>query len=219
MQYKFVRFCLIGVGLIFLAGCATQPNIRLSEDFWQNHEKVVVATTKAPKPEVYHSGNQALLEYAISNIATSSAFSNYVEKSELAWYERFSQKFVAQLKQHHMNAEVYPDLIDPDQKSYTNVITHLDTDRLLVIKLDTIGSIREYNSVIPLGPPQAYCVMTGELLTARGSQILWRYQATVKQPVQGEWDQPPNYPNFRKALESAVDSAQQEVLDSFFSGH
>lgn len=219
MKYKFIYFCLTGIGLIFLAGCATQPNIHLSDDFWQNHEKVIVATTKAPKPGLYHSGNQALLEYAISNVATSSTFNAYVQNSELAWYERFSRKFIAQLKQRHINAEVYPDPINPDQKSYTDVVTHIDTNRLLVIKLEALGSIRNYYGVIPLGAPQAYCVMTGELVTARGSQVLWRYQSIVRQPVQGDWDQPPNYPNFRNALESAINSAQQELLDSFFSGH
>ena len=53
-------FLIVTIGL--LAGCATEPNVPLSDHFWQEKkQKITVATTQAEKPQMYQSGNHCLL--------------------------------------------------------------------------------------------------------------------------------------------------------------
>lgn len=96
----------------------------------------------------------------------------------------------------------------------------LDSGKVLIFKLNAVGALRHYYSVIPTGAPQAYCDMTEELIDVRDyNKVLWRHQATISEAVKGGWDQPPSYPNISNTLKLAINSAQQKLSDSFFSGH
>ena len=75
-----------------------------------------------------------------------------------------------------------------------------------------------YYGFIPMGVPDAYCVLVGELVDPKDKKIWWHHEAEIIEPVQGAWDQSPHYPNFLNALNIAINEAKQEMLDSFFSG-
>jgi len=212
----FQRFILIACGFIFLTGCATQKNMPLADSFWQTqHQKIAVVTTKAPEPKLYKMGSQSLIDVAISSTMTNG-LDNYISHANLTWYRKLPLDFAAQLKQRNVYAKAYTEAMNIDPK---NITGFGDSDKLLVIQLEAWGVVRNYSGFIPIGAPKAYCVLKGELINTKNNDILWRYQTTIKQPVQGEWDQPPNYPNIGNALTSAIQSAQQDLFDSFFSGH
>jgi hypothetical protein len=216
---QFIRSALVTLGLIFLAGCATQQNVPLGDNFWKNpKQKIAVVTTKAPKPQIYQMGNQGLLDYAI-NSAMNKNLDNYLSSTDLSWYRNIPSKFTAQLKQRNVYAKAYLEPLGDDQTNYASFARQIDSDKLLVIKLEALGAKRDYYAFIPVNAPQAYCVMTGELISTKNNLVLWRYKTTITEQVQGAWDQPPNYPNLGNALSLAISSAQQELLDSFFSGH
>lgn len=216
----FIRYAIVCVAFIFITGCATQQNVPLSDQFWQQKKhKVAVATTKAPKPQVYEMGQQGLLDYAI-NSAMNKSMDAYLSRTDLSWYKTLPTTFASRLKQRNIIAKRYDEQMDAKQLNYASVANLTDSDKLLIIKLQAVGAKRNYYSVIPTGAPEAYCVMTGELIDVNhDNQVLWRHETTVSEPIQGTWDQPPNYPNLTSALKVAVNSAQQELVDSFFSGH
>lgn len=214
-----MRFTLIIFGFTFLAGCATQPNIQLTDNFWKNpNQKIAVITTTPPKPQIYQMGNQGLLDYAIVS-AMNSNLDNYLSRTDLTWYHQLPLNFVTQLKQRNIYAKAYLEPISADQTNYANFASQIDSDKLLIIKLEALGAARDYYAFIPTSAPQAYCVMSGELINTQSNQVLWRYKTTITQPVQGAWDEAPNYPNLSNALTLAINAAQQELLDSFFSDH
>jgi hypothetical protein len=218
-MYTFIRVTFVTLTLVFLAGCATEPNVQLADNFWKNpNQKIAVATTKAPKPQLYEMGNQGLLDYAI-NSSMNNSLDDYLSRTDLSWYRNISANFAAKLKQRNMSAKSYIEQLGSDQTNYASFASQVDTNKLLVIKLEALGAKRDYYGFIPIDAPQAYCVLTGELVNTEDNQILWRYKTTITQPIQGTWDQPPNYPNLNNALTLAVNTAQQELLDSFFSGH
>ena len=95
----------------------------------------------------------------------------------------------------------------------------LGADELLVIRLEAFGATRNYYSFIPTGAPKAYCELYGELVNEKLHTVLWRHRAMASEMVQGPWDQPPAYPNLMNAIKLAASNAQEELLDSFFSGH
>ena len=70
------------------------------------------------------------------------------------------------------------------------------------------------------GAPQAYCVLSGELIDPRNQKKpLWRSEIEIMQPIQEPWDQSPHFSNLMGALNEATVAARTELLDSFFSGH
>ncbi len=220
MKSKALKFTLLATLLSALTACATQPNVQLADNFWQNNkkEKITVATAKAPTPELYEMGNQGLLDYAIAE-SMNKGFNNYLKTTDLNWYHSLPMGFAAKLKQRNIHVNTSVEQLDAKQSDYAAFAGQTNSDEMLVIKLQAVGAKRQYFAMVPTGAPEAYVVMTGELVNPTNKQVLWRYQTTVSQPVQGNWDQPPNYPNFNSALKLAANSAQQELMDSFFSGH
>jgi len=216
-----IKIFLLLLTASFLAGCATnEHNIRLSDGFWQNpkHNITIAKIKVADKPGLHQTGQQGLLDIAVS-AAVTQTFNKHLEKTSLDWYKELPQKFVTQLKQRHILAKVYSIDIDAKQKKNATIIVQMDSDKLLLLELQKLGAIRSYYSFIPTGAPKAYCILKGELIDRQDKKVLWRHLAKIEEPVQGNWDQPPSYPNFTIALKQAIDSAQEEVIDSFFSGH
>lgn len=220
MITQLSRIILLITGLVFLSGCATsKQNIKLHESFWQSAgHKITVAKMRAVRPNLHSNGPQGLLDMAISSIATKQ-FSNYLEKVKLDWYNNLPQKFTAQFKQRDIFTQIYPVEIAHERKNKNGVVIQVDSDKLLLIELDKLGAIRSYYGFIPTSAPKAYCVLKGELINQTDKKILWRHVASIEESVSGNWDQPPSYPNFSAALEQAVFAAQEEIIDSFFSGH
>lgn len=215
-----------------MTGCATQKNMELSDNFWQQkNQKIVVAKSKAPKPEVMQVGNQGLIDYAI-NTQMAKPINERLEKVDTSWYPALQRAFTQKLAAHGMQPSIYPtdlnikklpssnkDINKYAATDYSTVIAPVNANTFLIIQLDSLGAIRKYSGFIPTGAPEAHCSITGELVDTKDQHLLWRYKADVTIPVQGEWDQPPAYTNLNNALQLAITTAQQEVIDNFFSGH
>ncbi|MBU0744376.1 MAG: hypothetical protein KKE11_03300 [Gammaproteobacteria bacterium] len=219
---RLSKIFLLILSIAFLSGCVTpEHNVKLPNSFWQttNHKITVAKTKPKNKPALYKTGQQGVLDMAIS-AAVTQTLNKHLAKTNLDWYYKgLPQKFVTRLKQHNISSQIYQINIDPKQKKNATAIVHMDGDKLLLLELQTLGAIRNYYGFIPLGVPRAYCHLKGELIDKQNKNVLWRHVAKIEERVQGNWDQPPSYPNFTNALKEAVNSAQEEIIDSFFSGH
>lgn len=216
------KLYLLIISSSFLFGCATpERNIRLAEEFWQNPKPKVAIARIHPesKPCLLKLGNQGLLDFAI-NSAVTNKLDRHLEKISFDWYhEELPQKFVTELKRRNISAQIHEKSILPKQKKSASVIVEVAGDKLLLLELQGLGAVRNYYSFIPSSAPKAYCNLKGELIDRQDKKVLWRHFAKIEEVVQGEWDQPPHYPNLTNALKLAISSAQEEVIDSFFSGH
>lgn len=216
---KLFRFIPAGLILAVLTGCATQSNMPVPEGFWQNHQqKIAVTSITPPKPSLVQAGQTGLVDMAI-NCAVTDKFRKHLEATDVSWANRLPNEFAQKLKQRHIKAGVYQPLSQEPEDQYAGFAMRMKHDKVLVVKITSIGAVRQYYSFIPLGPPKAFCSLRGELYDPMTKQLLWRHTSMITQPVDGEWDQPPSYPNFSRALQVAVRSAQQELVDSFFSGN
>lgn len=214
---------LLGISIALLTGCVTpEHNIKVPENFWQDKtNSVAIAKTKfAEKPCLNkHVDDGGLLSLAI-NAAVTHKFDKYLERADMDWYyEELPQKFVDEFKKRKISAQIYATNIEPKQKKNTNVLVQMDGNKLLTFELQNFGAIRHYYNLFPKGAPKAYCVIKGELINRQDNKVLWRQLAHVEEPVHGDWDQPPSYPNFTQALKEAVHEAQEILINSFFSGH
>ncbi len=231
---KLANLFITSICLIFLSGCATKHNVELSDKFWKepkHKHKIAVARTAAPKAQVHQIGGQGLLDMAITS-SMAIPVDRHLAKVDLSWYPGLQQSFLNKLRAHKLSAvaiqgsvnlkplrALNKDINQYADVNYSNIVAPVGGNKLLIIKLNALGAVRHYSSFIPLGPPKAYCSLTGELIDTQNHRILWRYIADVTMQVKGNWDQPPSYPNLTSALKVAMATAQQEVLENFFSGH
>ncbi|MBA3660635.1 MAG: hypothetical protein H0W64_02810 [Gammaproteobacteria bacterium] len=219
--HKLSRCLFLILGFLLLTACISAPkNVQLTNEFWKKKDrKVIVAITKAPIPQVYQVGNQGLLDYAI-NRTMNRKLNKYLERNDLTWYYALPENFTAKLKARNILSKPHTDQnLELEAKKYNDFVTSLNGDQLLIIKLTALGVQRNYYSIIPTSAPKSYCVMTGELINGKDKTVMWRQQTAITMPINGTWDQPPNYPNVAESLKLAIHTARQELLDSFFSDH
>lgn len=222
------KFLFIAIVFLLLGGCAS-PNVPLNQSFWKHKEHVKVAKIKPVRAHLYKSGPQGLLDMGLNDAVTHS-FEKYLENYRLSNMLSISDDFSKRLKAHHVKASSYP-VIDVDYlprsgedkksfaaRKYTQFAKKIGNDKLLVVTANSIGAIRKYYAFIPLDAPKAICELEGRLINVKNNKILWRYTSSVTLPVDGKWDQPPNYPNFTRALNKAIYLSKSELLDNFFTG-
>ncbi|MHB1222263.1 MAG: putative periplasmic lipoprotein [Gammaproteobacteria bacterium] len=213
------RYFLIILGTLFLSGCAAEKNIQLSDAFWQQKQnKIAVAGVKPAKPGVIKVGSQGLLDMAI-NSAMTHKLDTHLSKTDLSWYYSLPNDMASKLKQRHVAVIVAGSGMEVDEKRTAIIATEHHVNDVLVMRLQAVGVIRRYSGFIPIGAPEAYCVLKGELIDSTTKEVKWRHLAEVKLPVNGEWDQPPTFPNVTSTVREAITASRQEILDSFFSGH
>lgn len=206
------------MGTLLLTSCATQKNVSLNESFWeQKQRKVAVAAVKPQQPQLHKVGSQGILDYAI-NSAMTNKLDTQMNKTDLGWYYSLPEELSVRLKSNKINAVVAGNNVANEQKYLANLAARNNADDILVLELSASGAIRSYSGFIPNGAPQAFCQLKGELIDPTTKAVKWRHQAEIKVPVQGEWDQPPAYPNVTASVKEAIKLCKQEVMDSFFSG-
>ncbi len=214
---KFHIKRMLILSALFLAGCATDKNIQLNESFWQQKHKIAIAAIKPEKPGVTKAGCQGLLDYAI-NSAMTNTLDTHLSKINLTWYYSLPKDFARKLKKNHIPAIIVDDQFNNDEMNITSLAARNKVNEIFIIKLRAVGVIRLYYGFIPISEPEAYSVLQGELINTSTNTVIWRHLAEVRLPITGEWDQPPYYPNITCAVQHAILTSRQELLDNFFSG-
>lgn len=216
MNNTIVRYTLITLGLFFLSGCVTERNIALSEKFWQEKPHIVIAQYKAPEPGMVVSGEQGLLDMAITRAANNTLIKK-LRQNDMTWYKELPHKFAQGMKSRSIKVEVDPSPITNKQ----SIFAKAQGNKLLALKLVAVGVRRKYSlGFISSGAPQTYCLLLGELIDPHNKdKPLWRSEIEVMQPIKEPWDQAPHFTNLLAAVEEATQAASSELLDSFFSGH
>lgn len=211
---KLLKLIFVFALLSTLVGCAS--NVKMSPQFWkEHHNKIAVTKTKAATPDFHPTGVQGLLDVAI-NKAANKKLATRVAQSDISWYQGLPEQFVTILNQHHKTAQKSLDLPDATRtKDYPVFARKVGVHDLLVIHLDSIGVSRPYYGFIPTGRPTAMCNLSGELIDTETNKVIWRQSVSSNEPIVGEWDQAPMYPNIMKAIALASEKAQRELLRNF----
>lgn len=218
MKYAVIRFILVSAAITVLTGCAQQRNVQLSDSFWQDkNQKVAIAAFKAPEPQVHRVGGEGLVELAV-NSAMNKNMNNALKRTDLSWYDNMDATFADRLKAQKISTSVLPKQFESNKKNREIILRQAEGDKVLTLELRAVGARRTYYGFIPTGAPEAYCLLVGELVDPKDKKVLWHHETEIIEPVKGDWDQSPHYPNFANALNVAVTEAKQEMLDSFFSG-
>ncbi len=213
-----IGFLLVITSIVLLTGCAHKVDEKRFQSFWQEEKPcVTVAAFKAPEPQLHCVGEQGLLELAINN-AMNKNLNKALKTADVSAYHQMDQHFAKRLKAHKMQAEVVPTHFESTKKNREMILKQAAGNKVLTLELRAAGAKRKYLSLIPMGAPEGYCVLVGQLIDPKDNTLLWSHETEINQPIQGAWDQGPHYPNLNNAMQVALQDATQEMLDCFFSG-
>jgi hypothetical protein len=215
-----------------LVGCAP-ARMSLKPSFWkETQHKVGVATLAAPKLAAYRTGGQGLLDMAI-NSAMAGSLEAHLQSMDANKFATVADQYVEKLNERGLNARRLSQTVNPlvlqpfasessgdfAERDMRPLAGKEDIDMLILLSLQQCGTTRNYYGFIPLGPPQALCVSKGEMIDLKTNQIAWRAYPELNDtilPVEGEWDQAPDYRNVTRAVDKAMSQAQVFLLEEFF---
>ena len=219
---------------MFLTGCVSMPEpVQLSENFYTETSRTIgVAIENQQEPSFSIMGQVGLLDYAIISAATSD-LDNHTKTLATDDFLTVGDDLVVSLKNSGQQAQLLEwkpveakALKKTGKKgqkggtqfaeyNYAYVKNTANVDYLLLVKSTTKGFTRSYYGFVPTSDPAANFAVHGELIDLNTHQVLWRQTFSVNDAAQGEWDEPPTYPNLTNAYFSCLERAKTWLLAEF----
>ncbi len=170
------------------------------------------------------------LDYATAQ-GIASDVTRRLEKEDFSRIYKVGGKLEDVLKAKGLNPKVISGPIAIDQfpkrdevadgyaeRDFSALGAAAQASHLLVIQVQSIGTIRGYLGFIPATSPSGYFVAFGQLIDLKTQKLLWHKRVGIRRPSRGEWDQPPDFANLTAAVHRAVDSGiDMLVLDFSWS--
>jgi len=232
---KFVKLSFVILVVAAMGGCATMVHYFGMEDkFWEDKSATIgVAIAKLPQAHTVKSGNQGLLDVAINN-ANASDLEKALNTVDLTTIKQLASKMTAYLTQKGFQVKQIATPIDvaklPDtekqndeskgiyyaKKDFASLKSSLGVDKLVLISVNVVGTIRSYYGFIPTGDPSGYAVLKGMVINLSNNQMEWNELAseTVEHDP-GEWDTPPKFASLTKAMKKAYVQSQSNLFNGF----
>src|SRR5512133_3110232 len=233
-QRRRIAFAALGAALITSA-CAPS-RLTVKPEFWQDRQaRIGVVLTRHPDAGAHKVGAQGLLDMAI-NAGMAADLKSHLQKVDVGEFDGIRERFAQELGSRGMNAVALPGYLDPStypergedapqiENAYDRNLAALRAeqklDAVVLLQVRRYGTIRSYYGFIPLGAPQGFFEVKGQMVDLKTGALLWQTQIPENQatvPASGEWDQPPDYPNLTAALRAAMANGSEFLRKEFFN--
>jgi hypothetical protein len=235
-----IRRAFAVIALVLASACVTaQPPagapVPLSASFWRDTgARIGVAAVAFPKGTVHMVGPQDALDQAIAN-KKGERLVTYLEGLQPSEFTRVTAVFSSRLRAIGYAVTEIREPVDPGLyeelrakgvtsealPGLTALGSRYGVDRVLMLSVDRFGAYRDYFVFVPTEAPQAVFQVSGSLVDLRSTELLWRVAMQDKRglvSLEGEWNQPPDYPNLTQAVSRAEHEAVVFIQNSFFAG-
>lgn len=233
---KTIKLLIVAFGLIGIVGCATvTPDFAVEKEFWDENSKTIgIATAKLPKPAAHKAGAQGLLDVAINDSMSSDLDSHLAQLDIASSITEMTNKMEAYLRGKGYNVKLINEPIDleslPELKQeqnnnsnhhhanldFQNLRDKYGIDKLVLIKVVRIGTIRSYYSFIPTSDPSGTAILNGQVIDLANNELEWSQTVSQNTPnLESEWDEPPNFPGLTNAMFTAYQQSQNMLLNHF----
>lgn len=237
MIARSFKLLIVVLSAFVLMGCVgMQHKIDMDPKFWSNKEQVIgVAVAKLPTPKTMKSGQQGLLDVLI-NDSNASDLDKHLATLDITSVNGMADEIVAYLNGKNMKAKRINDSIDVEsltelqeldssqasegkiytQRDYRSLKDQYQVDKLLLITVTSVGTMRSYYGFIPTSAPVGSSNISGKIINLSNNQLEWSQSASQNVPnPESEWDVPPNFPGLTKATMSAYEQSQKMLLNTF----
>lgn len=229
------RIAVAFIGAALLASACAPSRITVKPEFWQDRQaRIGVALTPRPDAGAHKVGAQGLLDMAI-NAGMASDLKAHLQTLSIADFVAVRDRFAQELARRGMNVVVLPDLVDPTkfpewgeeppkvenlyERNLASLRAEQKLDAIVLLQVRRYGTIRSYYGFIPLSAPAGFFEAKGQMVDLRTNALLWQTQMTEQQasvPAEGDWDQPPSYPNLTAALRTAIGKGSEFLWKEYF---
>ena len=212
---------------LFLSGCATKVQSPVNfapAALKSNNQRVGVAMTALPKPEMHINGAACLLCIITAN-AANSTLSKHAATLALEDLPGLKDKAVTALRQKGVNAIVINEPLDitalldtsstsPNAapKNFAPFKQKYGVDSLLVLDVHSVGFVRNYSSYVPTSDPKALVRGTGYMVNLTTNTYEWYLPVYVAKSADGKWDEPTAFPGLTNAYYQALEIGKDDFL-------
>lgn len=232
----FFRLLLAGFALAMLPACVSvTPNFAAKPEFWNEKNKIIgVAMEQLPKPTTFKAGNQGLLDVAINN-AVASQLETHLNGLDISKISELNNQIAAYLREKGFTVKQIKEPIqvtalpeldktkEGDQSKYvmadrdfTSLKQKYGVDKMVLISVVRVGTIRSYYGFIPISAPSGLCHLSGKVIDLSNNHLEWNQVVTeTVANGDGSWDVPPNYPSLTKAVYNALDESRNMLYNNF----
>lgn len=218
--------------VLLLSACATQQQVQLKKDFWQNKEQtlgILVVQVAQDRNVIQQGGRIGLLDHAINN-AMASDLNAYLEKQEIVELNVLGKRIAERARAIGVKAVMIDKKITmadlkerPGQVNdgfarhdFSPIIADYKLDRLLVLSPVFTGTARNYYGFIPTSDPVGTFQAFGELIEVPSHTLVWYKPINATRQVKQPWDQPPNFPNVTQAMRDAINTGIRLLENDLF---
>lgn len=225
-QHTVLTIAVVVVSLA-AAGCVT--NVAMQDSFWSETGRTVgVAVVAFPQPAVLRAGSQGALDVVI-NAAATADLAQKLSTFDPSAFTAIREEVAGVLRERGMRPVIIEELIDVEAlpkaeqgggrsgRDYSELGRRYDVDHLVLLSIQAVGATRKYYGFIAVGPHYGYCVGSGELIDLATSEVTWRYTMgynASRVKVDGQWRNPPDYPEMLAATAQAIDQAVADVTEN-----
>jgi len=231
MKLKILLFAFIAM----LTGCVTvTPNFAVKQQFWNDKSKTIgIVIGDMPKPSAHKGGQQGLLDIAINN-SNADDLETHLNTLDVSSIRNVATKFTKYLRgkglkvkqfKNPLNLESLPDFeaenddtkkIYYTNKDYRGLKSKYGVDKLVVINIVRVGTLRTYYGFIPTSDPNGLSHLGGYVVDLKNNQMEWKQSVINQIPHNStEWDSPPKFNALTKAMYTAFEQSKSMLFNHF----
>ncbi|PTU74843.1 hypothetical protein [Pseudomonas mangrovi] len=228
MKYLRLHLVLLALAAV-LGGCASkaQQPLELDNALWNERDEVIgIAYVEPPRPFVSMVGNQGLLDLAFNN-SMAAGLKRKVDTWDVASFRDVPKQIAEELNSRGYNARVIEQPVLPAQlprhkaglgyagQDYRALKQQHQIDKLVLVSLSQVGTVRSYYSMIPTSDPVAQIGGLAQVIDLDDNRLLHYQPIAASRAAEGEWDEGPDFPNLTNAFYQLLDSTEQQMISPF----
>ena len=224
---RFALKVIILFSIPFFWGCAVTPqnNVNFSPAFWENKEQSIgVYVTELPEVKGHISGAGCLLCLATAS-AINSDLNTHMKEQSNADLSDIQTLLVASLNERGINAKPVAGPIDISKlakyssqevnaarKDFTSLSEELNVDQLMVVSINTLGTMRNFANYVPVGDPFATFNAVMYVVDTKTNTYNFYEAINLAQYSETPWKEE-NFPGVTNAYYTALELGKTRILD------
>lgn len=220
---KNITRILIILLVFSTVGCVSIP-AAIDLDARENPKdiKVGVLLAEPKQAEPFFTGSIGLLDLAVI-YGMNTSLNDHLKTLEFKSFSKVSAGFASILKEKGYivdiidkplpRADVSKLKLHENGKSPNDYSKYIGKyDRILLVRIGSIGTTRDYYGPLPTSEPVATATLIGELVDIKTGKVYWYQNLLATKVIPEPWDEKEQgFPNLTNSVYSALDESTEKL--------
>ncbi len=221
---KNITRILVVLLAVLTVGCVSIP-AAIDLDATENSKdiKVGVLLAEPKQAETYFTGSIGLLDLAVI-YGMNKTLGEHLKTLEFKGFSEVGAGFASVLEEKGYNVDVIDKPIPraaasklklhEKGKSPNDFSSYAGKyDRILLIRIGSIGTTRDYYGPIPTSEPVATATLIGELVDVKTGKVYWYQNPLATKMIPEPWDEQ-GFPNLTNSVYAALNESSEKLKAS-----